>query len=211
MERDNKGRIKKGNIPWNKGIQQLQECKDKISKSKKGQIPWNKGIPQSPEAKEKNRLAHLEIYDGKNNPFYGREHSEKSKQQMSKTKTGIPQSAELIESKTGVNSAKWLGGKSFEPYSIVFNNKLKRDIRQRDGLKCQNCGELQKQYKIKLHIHHIDYDKENNALDNLISLCKSCHGKTNKNREYWQKHFEFMIWFRKQWLHILEVKKLEVA
>ena len=37
----------------------------------------------------------------------------------------------------------------------------------------------------RLCVHHIDYDKENLDFDNLISLCHSCHGKTNFNQNYW--------------------------
>jgi hypothetical protein len=42
----------------------------------------------------------------------------------------------------------------------------------------------------KLQIHHIDYNKKNNNLNNLISLCLSCHTKTGFNRSYWEKYFK---------------------
>lgn len=51
--------FKKGRIPWNKGIPQSPEAKEKNRLAHLGKKAWNKGIPQSPEAKEKNRLAHL--------------------------------------------------------------------------------------------------------------------------------------------------------
>ena len=42
----------------------------------------------------------------------------------------------------------------------------------------------------KLCIHHIDYDKKNNNPENLITLCNSCHTKTNiKNRDYWKNYY----------------------
>ena len=44
--------------------------------------------------------------------------------------------------------------------------------------------------KRKLDVHHIDYDKKNNDPKNLISLCRKCHMKTNKNRKYWTKYFQ---------------------
>ena len=37
--------------------------------------------------------------------------------------------------------------------------------------------------------NHIDYDKKNCNSDNLITLCRSCHRKTNFNRENWIKYF----------------------
>jgi hypothetical protein len=49
------------------------------------------------------------------------------------------------------------------------------------------CG-LKSRFK-KLDVHHIDYDKKNGDPRNLVSLCKSCHIKTNYNREYWIEYF----------------------
>jgi len=44
--------------------------------------------------------------------------------------------------------------------------------------------------KVKLDIHHIDYNKKNNADNNLIPLCKHCHAKTNFKREEWETFFK---------------------
>ena len=46
-----------------------------------------------------------------------------------------------------------------------------------------------------MSIHHIDYNKLNNDEDNLISLCRKCHLKTNKkiNRNYYYKYFKEKI------------------
>ena len=85
------------------------------------------------------------------------------------------------------NHSCWMGGISFEPYSPDFDDKLKQQIRERDGYKCQTCGEYGHP------VHHIDYDKQNSVPDNLITLCVPCHTKTNHNREYWQFHFESQI------------------
>lgn len=89
----------------------------------------------------------------------------------------------------GERSPSWLGGKSFEPYGLEFNNELKKQIRKRDNHTCQECGYTQEQLGYKLHPHHIDYDKKNNDPKNLISLCKSCHMKTNFSRADWTKYF----------------------
>jgi len=41
----------------------------------------------------------------------------------------------------------------------------------------------------------IDYDKLNIKPKNLISLCHSCHMKTNYNREYWRQRFYDTAYF----------------
>ena len=83
----------------------------------------------------------------------------------------------------------WNNGSSFEPYPLGWNNTFKEQIRYRDKYKCQNCGKPEIENNRKLSIHHIDYNKENLAPNNLISLCQSCHSKTNFNREYWKKYY----------------------
>lgn len=83
----------------------------------------------------------------------------------------------------------WRGGISFEPYLPEFNTELKRFIRERDQFTCQLCGITEELVGQKLDVHHIDYDKTNNEVINLISLCKSCHSKTNFKRDDWMNLF----------------------
>jgi len=81
----------------------------------------------------------------------------------------------------------WKGGISFEPYSINWNESLRRSIRERDKYICQLCNKSQGD---KTHsVHHIDYDKQNCDPNNLITLCCSCNSKVNKNRDYWTQYF----------------------
>ena len=82
-------------------------------------------------------------------------------------------------------AANWQGGKSFEPYALGWNRTFKEQIRHRDGYKCQVCGKPEVESYRKLDVHHIDYDKMNINPKNLITLCQSCHMKTNGNRKYW--------------------------
>ncbi|GAH75993.1 unnamed protein product [marine sediment metagenome] len=84
-------------------------------------------------------------------------------------------------------------GNPIEPYPFEFDGELKKSIRRRDNYKCQLCGCPELENRRKLPIHHIDYDKENLNLDNLISLCDNCHSKVNGNREYWQRYFKSKI------------------
>jgi len=91
----------------------------------------------------------------------------------------------------GKDHPMWNNGSSFEPYGLEFNDELREFIRKRDGYRCQNseCNKHQNELKEKLSVHHLDYDKSNNKEENLITLCKSCHMKSNFNRDYWQSFY----------------------
>ncbi len=94
----------------------------------------------------------------------------------------------------GKKHHRWLGGLKSQEYGINWSNKLKRIIRKRDNYICQNkdCNCIQNENGRKLDVHHIDYDKKNCIEENLISLCISCHMKSNTNREYWVEYFKNM-------------------
>lgn len=77
----------------------------------------------------------------------------------------------------------WKGGISFLPYSVDWTETLKRSIRQRDNYICQLCSQYGNE------VHHINYNKKNCDTNNLITLCHSCHSKTNNNRNYWIRYF----------------------
>lgn len=81
----------------------------------------------------------------------------------------------------GENNHAWKGGLSFEPYTDKFNASFKKSIRQRDNYICAICGNKART------VHHIDYDKSNTVEENCITVCRSCHGKTNHNRAYWEQ------------------------
>lgn len=87
---------------------------------------------------------------------------------------------ERASEKCGNKHPNWRGGKSFEPYPPTFNKQFKRKIRRHDNYTCVHCGEWGN------IVHHIDYNKKNTTPENCITLCRSCHSKTNFNRNYWQ-------------------------
>lgn len=76
---------------------------------------------------------------------------------------------------SGSNHPNWQGGKSFGEYGFGFTKSLKREVKERDNYSCNICKE--QLLSEELLIHHIDENKKNNKLNNLITLCFSCHGK----------------------------------
>lgn len=85
---------------------------------------------------------------------------------------------------SGENNHNWNGGSSSKPYTHIFIHKLREKIRIRDNLECQICNLSQEEnlrkYRKKLNVHHIDGNKTNDKLDNLISLCNKCHSKVHR-------------------------------
>lgn len=119
------------------------------------------------------------------NPFYGKHHTQKAKDAVSKANKGRFE---------GDKNPAWKGGLSFEPYLPEFNEELKERIRNKYGRVCYLCVRSEKENKEKLSIHHIDYNKKNNEEENLIPLCRSCNSKVNNDREFWL--FYFLEMFR---------------
>ncbi len=186
----------KGRKAWNEGISPSDEVREKIANSLKGNIPWNKGtkgamvawnkgISPSEETRQKQSASH------KGKPAWnkGLKMSPEACANNSKAQKGKKMSEEFCkknsESHKGEKSYLWQGGKSFEEYPIDWRNSLKNEIRERDNFTCQLCGKSQQENKEKLSIHHWDYDKKNLDPSNLISLCRSCHIRTNHNRKFW--------------------------
>lgn len=98
----------------------------------------------------------------------------------------------LAESKLGNKNPAWRGGISFEPYCRIFKDgEFKDYIKCRDKNRCQNPS-CSNKYN-RLAIHHIDYDKKNCVVENLITLCVSCNTKANHNRSSWQKFYTRIV------------------
>lgn len=112
---------------------------------------------------------------GKDSWSYGTKRTEEVKKKLSEIKIGKYQLDK---------NPNWKGGRSFEPYPLTWTNNLKTKIRKRDNFTCQVCN------KNGYDVHHIDYNKSNLLEDNLITLCRSCHTKTNYNRNYWEETFK---------------------
>lgn len=154
------------------------------------------------------------LHDGNKNSFYGKKHTLESKLKMSKSHIGKKHSKKTVEKMkgnknclgrklseetkekirlsrkkyVGKNHPRWIEDRDTFVRPDDWTDTLRESIRQRDNYICQECGihqdELIGRFK-KLDVHHIDYDKQNCNPNNLITLCRSCHSKTNTNRNYW--------------------------
>ena len=178
---------------------------------------WNKGKKLTEVHKKNLSNARKEFY--KNNPhprgMFGKtnkwgHHSEETKKLIGENardrkypnrkkppvmhqQQKIKISDKLKGKNIGKNNGMWQGGLSFEPYDKTFNNKFKRVIRKRDNQICMLCGIHKEKLNRALDIHHIDYDKKLSIPQNCISLCNSCHAKTNFNRKHWIKFFQSLL------------------
>ena len=138
-----------------------EEHKKKISESMKGKNAGN------------NNAAYGRF--GKDSWTYGTKRTDECCQRLSELKL------KLFQEKK--ESGEWIPAEN-SPYPEEWTEELKTNIRKRDLFVCQLCG---------LHghdVHHINYDKEDCREDNLITLCRSCHSKTNFNRDEWQAILE---------------------
>lgn len=177
--------FKKGCVPWCAGTKGL--CKPNSGSFKKGQkfsektkakmSKAKKGRKVSEKTKEKIRQANI----GKIRPEISGENSPAKRPEVRE---------KLRLANIGSKNPQWRGGLTQDPYGIKFNKELKSQIKKRDNYTCQECGCIKK----FLCVHHVDYDKQNNDRNNLISLCRSCHSKTNFKRKDWTKYFQDKLW-----------------
>jgi len=159
------------------GFTRPQWVRDKIKETLKGRKfsvetrkkigQAHKGIYHSEKTKQKISKTKKEYHENNDNAFKGKHHSEKTKQKL--------REANLYKFR-GEKGPNWQGGIDSFPYGIEWTKWLRQAIKERDNWKCKICGENKK----LLDIHHINFDKNNNNPNNLITLCKHHHGKANR-------------------------------
>ena len=175
--------------------------------SKRGENNPNFGKPRSKTTRNKtsaslkNHSISKETRDKISETIHKRipEYSHKLKQAWAdpkkrESRLRIMNSPEFREKISGPNGGNWKGGISFEPYCVKFNEDFKNRVRAFFGYCCVECGTPQN--GIKLHVHHVNFNKQtccNDATPLFVPLCKSCHPKTNFDREYWEQHFTSII------------------
>lgn len=106
---------------------------------------------------------------------------------LSETQNMIGSEAASTERVRRFRAKKEAEEKQYVPMIENHVNKTKYGnnyyiVMKRDGYKCQICGSTE-----KLCVHHIDgytkEDEENNQIERLITLCKSCQSKVCEGRE----------------------------
>jgi hypothetical protein len=97
---------------------------------------------------------------------------------------------------SGPGNYGWRGGISYEPYCSIWKDKeYKESIRERDGYKCLNpsCCRTNPE---DLTIHHIDYNKKNCNPNNLITICRICNIKANRERDWHAAWYQAIMYMR---------------
>jgi len=74
----------------------------------------------------------------------------------------------IIENMQGENNPRWNGGNSEYPNHAEFKRARIVVLKNSKG-KCEICGEPAKL------VHHIDGDKSNHDINNLMAVCLKCH------------------------------------
>ena len=198
-------------MPFVKGYKWSDKQK-KACGFKKEYSPWNKGKVNvySDSVLNQWKLKRK----GKESYFKGKSHTEESiakireslKNHIRKGPKGKPWSKERRDAQTARNGKPYkkclfrksqnprksqtptiVGGKKYHPLWHI----IRKQVYRRDSWICQECGvHCHNSNKNKIQCHHIDYDITNNALSNLITLCASCHCKTNFKRKDWELHYK---------------------
>ena len=92
-------------------------------------------------------------------------------------------------SRIGKGNPAWKGGQIKKiRYPPEFSASFRASIRDRDQHKCFLCGAMENG---RAHdVHHINYTPDDSSRMNCMTLCRSCHVKTNYDREKWQEMLE---------------------
>jgi 5-methylcytosine-specific restriction endonuclease McrA len=75
------------------------------------------------------------------------------------------------------DNPRFIHGRWNSPYRGGWTQRRKEEVRERDRRCCRLCSKSDAENGKALDVHHIDYDKNNAALGNLIALCQRCHSR----------------------------------
>ena len=176
--------IRKKMSAAHKGKPLSEERRRHISEAKTGK-PRGEDVCRKMSEVTKKLMENPEIRKKISESLKGRHLTEENKKKISESLKG---------KFSGERHPNWQGGISFEPYCVKFNKEFKERVRAFFGYKCIECQKPQN--GAKLAIHHVNFNKKtccDNSIPLFVPLCNSCHGKTGRNREYWQQHFTEII------------------
>lgn len=199
---ENGGRVgkpyEKGHKPYCTGKKLKEETKRKISEAHKGM----KYTQETIEKRRKKMLGHPVSEETRRKigiKHKGRRHTEESKTVMSKSQKKRFQLNPIWNKgvKLGEKAPNWRGGISLERsprrYGDDWEN-IRLIIYKRDNYTCQECGITMNDAKKPHHVHHIIpfVLSRDNSLNNLITLCPSCHMRierkiTKENKEMFKR------------------------
>lgn len=170
---------------WKDGVfdkPEIREAYSKQGKATKGSKrteEQRKAMSKAAKGKDISRLFTKDAIEKRRQKLIGKSHSAESNLKRSKTLKGRKFSAEHREKLSianqnrkdlkGENSRWWMGGIANDPYPDEFNDYLKRN-----KYLCQSCGE-NVYGSPRGHVHHIDGNKQNCSVENLVLLCFTCH------------------------------------
>lgn len=135
----------------NIGHRHSDETKQKMSESRRGENNWCYGKHFTEEHKQKISKSHMGLHAGNKNPMYG---------------------------KVMDKSPNWKGGISFEEYPKEFH-LMREQILKIYGGKCILCGRVKSDDDQALDIHHINQNKKDNSVYNLVPMCRQCHAQSH--------------------------------
>lgn len=157
----------------NSGRIVTEKTRKKMRLSHMGQPPWNKGKHLTKETKDKISESML----GEKNHLYGKHLTKETREKMSKAKLD----ADFLNTHGTT--------RTLYPYNMVFDEKFKDMIRERDGNECVITGMTNEEHKAKygrsLHVHHWTYDKDETNPFYFVTVTCGINIAAETNRGDW--------------------------
>ena len=153
IKKQNPGDFKKGEPSAFLGHNHTEEARKKMSEDRKGKTN-NSGRTHL-------KKGHTPWNKGKTGVY-----SEERRKQISLSRLG----------KVSPKKGKRYKTQESKEYSLDWK-EVRLSVYKRDNFICQECFKHCDK-NIGIACHHIDYDKQNNDDQNLITLCTFCHNKT---------------------------------